>query len=156
EALLWEYENNQNAKIRIARIFNTYGPKLDPLDGRVVPTQLEQALNNKPITVFGTGLQTRSFCYVSDLVRGLHLLMNSNYSKPVNLGNPNETTIVELAKLIKDLTHSNSKIVFTALPDDDPQKRLPDISTAKKELNWSSVVHLKAGLEKTISWFKRN
>ncbi|MCH7902631.1 SDR family oxidoreductase [archaeon] len=141
--------------VKIARIFNTYGPRMRGDDGRVVPNFIEQALNNQPITVYGEGKQTRSFCFVSDLVDGLYKLINSNENGPINIGNPEETTILELAKLIVSQTNSDSKIIFKALPVDDPERRLPDISFANEKLNWNPGIKLNEGLLKTIEFFKQ-
>jgi nucleoside-diphosphate-sugar epimerase len=154
EALMSAYKRKNGADIRIARIFNTYGPKMRPDDGRVVPNFILQALENKPITVYGTGQQTRSFCFVSDQVDGLIRLMNSSYSEPVNIGNPNELTVLELAEKVIELTASKSKIAFRPLPKDDPTKRQPDITRAKKELSWEPKISLEEGLKKTIDYFK--
>ena len=125
-------------------------------DGRVVPNFINQALSNKPITVYGNGKQTRSFCYISDLIEGIYKLMTSNINEPVNLGNPEEHTIMEFASLIKEITGSKSKILFKDLPIDDPHVRCPDISKAKKELEWETKVSLEEGIKKTIEWFKSN
>lgn len=141
-------------EVRIARIFNTYGPRMRVNDGRVIPNFVSQALHNKPITVYGSGSQTRSFCYVSDLVRGLEKLAFSSYKKPVNLGNPRELKIVDLARKIKQLTGSGSKIVFKELPVDDPARRKPDISTARKKLKWKPLIGINEGLERTIKYFR--
>jgi len=154
EALFADYNRKYNIEIRIARIFNTYGPNMDFNDGRVVSNFIVQALKNMPLTVYGSGNQTRSFCYVDDLIKGLFLLMNSSYSLPVNLGNPQEFTILELAEKIISLSSSKSKIVFKELPTDDPRKRRPDITTDKKVLNWAPSVPLEEGLKKTIEYFK--
>ncbi|RLG68714.1 MAG: SDR family NAD-dependent epimerase/dehydratase [Candidatus Iainarchaeum archaeon] len=154
EALTVNYSRELGVETRIARIFNTYGPRMQESDGRVIPNFITQALRNEPITVYGRGQQTRSFCYISDLISGLYKLMHTNYSMPVNIGNPKETKIIELAKLIKKLTESKSKIVFTEMPIDDPIRRKPDITLAKKLLKWKPKVTLKEGLKKTIKWFK--
>ncbi|MBU1854799.1 MAG: SDR family oxidoreductase [Nanoarchaeota archaeon] len=154
EALLMAYHREMNADIKIVRIFNTYGPRLRPGDGRVVSNFIRQALMDEPITIYGDGKQTRSFCYVSDLVRGLMLMMNSNYIGPKNLGNPNEFTILYLAKLIKKITGSNSEFIYQELPVDDPTMRRPDISKARELLGWKPEVELEEGLKKTIEWFK--
>jgi dTDP-glucose 4,6-dehydratase len=135
----------------IARIFNTYGPKMRPNDGRAIPTFLDQALAGKPLTVFGDGSQTRSFCYVDDMIRGLVLLADSGEHLPVNLGNPDEKPLLELAETIIRLTGSSSEIVFEALPVDDPQVRQPDITRAKQLLGWQPEVELEDGLRKTIT-----
>ena len=162
ETLCIEFNKIRKVDVRIARIFNTYGPRLHPDDGRVVSNFIVQALAGNPITVYGDGSQTRSFCYVDDQVNGLMKLMNteSNFpdlnllSMPVNIGNPNEITINELAKLVLELTKSKSQIIFKSLPLDDPKKRNPDITRAKKCLNWEPVIPLKLGLEKTIEYFQ--
>ncbi|MEM0360274.1 MAG: UDP-glucuronic acid decarboxylase family protein [Candidatus Diapherotrites archaeon] len=154
ETLCTYYCKEFNLKTRIARIFNTYGPRMRKNDGRVIPNFITQALAGKPLTVYGDGKQTRSFCYVSDLVEGIVKLAFSNYQKPVNLGNPEELTMTELAEKIKTLTGSNSKIVFTKLPEDDPAKRKPDISIAERELNWKPKTSIEEGLKKTIEFFK--
>lgn len=154
EALAMAYGRKKGIETRIARIFNTFGPRMRPEDGRVIPNFIMQALQGKPMTIYGNGKQTRSFCFVSDLVEGLIKLMESDYNKPVNLGNPKEFTILQLAEEIKRLTKSNSKIVFKKLPEDDPTRRQPDISTAKKQLNWQPKVGLEEGLARTIEYFK--
>lgn len=154
EALVMAYHRIHNVDVRIARIFNTYGPRMRKDDGRVVPNFINQALKNKPLTVYGDGKQTRSFCYISDLIDGIYKLMTSNVNEPVNLGNPEEHTILEFAEITKKLTNSNSKIVFEKLPTDDPHVRCPDISKAKKELGWEPKVKLKDGLQNTVEWFK--
>ncbi|MAG38462.1 NAD-dependent dehydratase [Candidatus Woesearchaeota archaeon] len=154
EALLMAYRREMNANVKIVRIFNTYGPRLRPGDGRVISNFIRQCLKNEPLTVYGSGKQTRSFCYVSDLVSGLIKMMNSKFVGPKNLGNPREYTILQLARKIKKLANSNSKIVFKKLPEDDPSKRQPDISKARKLLGWKPEVELEEGLKKTIEWFK--
>ena len=155
ETLMMDYHRQNNVDIRIARIFNTYGPRMALNDGRVVSNFIVQALKNKPITVYGNGSQTRAFCYVSDLVAALIKLMNSNYNKPVNLGNPDEHTILEFAKLIIELTNANSEIVFMDLPSDDPVQREPNILLAKETLKWEPKIQIKEGLLKTIEYFDR-
>ncbi len=154
EALMTAYKKKKGSDTRVARIFNTYGPKMRADDGRVVPNFIMQALAGKPLTVYGKGSQTRSFCFVSDLVSGLAKLMGSSCTEPVNLGNPNEMTILELAEKVVELTGSKSRIEFKPLPKDDPTKRQPDISRAKKELSWKPKVSLEEGLKKTIEYFK--
>ena len=156
EALVMAYHRIHNVNVRIARIFNTYGPRMRKDDGRVVPNFINQVLDNKPITVYGDGKQTRSFCYVSDLIEGIYNLMLSDINDPVNLGNPEEHTILEFAEIIKELTKSESDMVFKDLPIDDPKVRHPDISKAKKELGWEIKISLKEGLKKTIDYFKKN
>jgi nucleoside-diphosphate-sugar epimerase len=155
EALAMAYARNQGVQVRIARIFNTFGPRMRKEDGRVVPNMISQAISGRPMTVYGKGSQTRSFCFVSDLVQGLIKLMNSDYGKPVNIGNPKEITILELAESIKQISGSGSKIVFDALPEDDPSRRKPDISVAEKELNWQPRIGLEEGLQKTIGYFRQ-
>lgn len=156
ETLFVNYHKQNNVKIKIIRIFNTYGPRMHPNDGRVVSNFIVQALHNQDITVYGQGNQTRSFQYVDDLVEGMIRLMNSSdsFTGPVNVGNPNEFTILELAKKIIDLTNSKSKIIYHPLPSDDPMQRQPDIELAKKELDWSPTIQLDEGLVKTIDYFK--
>jgi len=154
EAITMAYHRVHKIDTRIIRIFNTYGPRMRKRDGRAVPNFIDQALKGKPITVYGNGSQTRSFCYIDDLVEGIIKLMNSRMHTPVNLGNPNEFTIKELAKIVLELTGSKSKIVYRPLPQDDPKQRKPVISLAKRMLNWQPKTPLKEGLEKTISWFK--
>ncbi|MCL5069984.1 MAG: SDR family oxidoreductase [Actinobacteria bacterium] len=154
EAITMAYNRQQGVDTYIVRIFNTYGQRMRKNDGRAIPAFISQALENKEITVFGKGLQTRSFCYVSDLVEGIFKLINSDYHFPVNIGNPDEMTILELAEKIKKIISSKSKIVFHELPVDDPLVRRPDIFKAKKILNWKPEVSLDEGLQKTIEWFK--
>lgn len=156
ETLFFDYHRQNQVKIKVVRIFNTYGPNMHPNDGRVVSNFIVQALKGKDISIYGKGEQTRAFCYVDDMVDGLIKMMNSKneFTGPVNLGNPNEMTIVNLAELIIKLTKSKSKIIFEQLPKDDPQQRQPNISLAKKELNWQPETKLEQGLEKTISYFK--
>src|SRR6202000_110824 len=139
---------------RIVRIFNTYGPRMRLNDGRVVPAFVSQALKNKAVTVFGKGLQTRSFCYVSDLIEGIYRVMMSDYDLPVNIGNPVEMTMLQFAEQIIKATKSKSKIVFKPLPQDDPKQRQPDISRAKKLLKWEPKVALASGLVNTIEYFR--
>jgi len=156
ETLMFDYKRMNNVDIKVARIFNTYGPKMNKEDGRVVSNFIVQALEGKDLTVYGKGDQTRSFCYVSDLVEGLYKMMNSeDFTGPVNLGNPEEHTILEIANMIKEITGSKSKIVFKELPIDDPTKRKPDISLAEQKLKWNPKVPLNQGLNHTISYFKR-
>ena len=154
EALCIAYESYNNVDIRIARIFNTYGPFLDPQDGRVVSNFIVQGLKGDPITVYGDGLQTRSFCFVDDLVDGLVRLINSGYKRPMNLGNPVEYSMLEFAELVKEKIGSQSNIVFHDLPIDDPKKRCPDISLAQEVLDWTPQVSLEKGLESTVEWFR--
>jgi dTDP-glucose 4,6-dehydratase len=150
EALTMAYHRQQGVDTAIMRIFNTYGPRMRPNDGRAIPTFLRQALTNRPITVFGDGSQTRSFCYVEDLIRGMIGLAESGYHDPVNIGNPNEFTLLELAETIMELTSSRSEIVHEALPTDDPKVRRPDISLARDVLGWEPRVELREGLKRTI------
>ena len=155
ETLMMDYHRQNGVDIRIVRIFNTYGPNMVKNDGRVVSNFIVQALQNEPITVFGKGDQTRSFCYVDDLVEGMYRMMEQEQSiGPVNLGNPDETKIINLAKLIIRVTGSESKVVFKKLPSDDPYKRKPDITLAKNILKWSPKIELEEGLKYTIDYFK--
>ncbi|HKJ13813.1 MAG: SDR family oxidoreductase [Desulfobulbaceae bacterium] len=155
ETLFFDYYRQHKLLIKVARIFNTYGPNMHPNDGRVVSNFIMQALQNKTITIYGDGSQSRSFCYVDDLIDAFVLLMDSEdgFTGPVNLGNPGEFTIKELAEIIVDLTNSKSELVYKPLPSDDPMQRQPDISLAKEKLNWEPRVSLKEGLEKTIPYF---
>ena len=154
ETLFFDYHRQNKVDIRIVRIFNTYGPRMHPNDGRVVSNFIVQALRNQDITIYGKGDQTRSFCYCDDLLEGIWRLMEKEgITGPVNIGNPNEFTILELAKKVIDLTNSKSKLVYHDLPSDDPKQRRPDISTAKKELNWSPTIELNEGLKYTIEYF---
>jgi len=155
ETLFFDYQRQHNLRIKVARIFNTYGPRMHPSDGRVVSNFIVQALKGEPITVYGDGKQTRSFCYVDDLIEGFIRLMNTpdDFTGPVNLGNPEEFTILELAQEVISLTGAKSKIVFKPLPTDDPIQRCPDISLAKKTLDWVPSVKLGEGLKKTITYF---
>ena len=157
ETLFFDYYRQLKIKIKVVRIFNTYGPKMQPDDGRVISNFIVQSLKNKDITIHGDGSQTRSFCYVDDLVEGIINMMNSreDFVGPVNLGNPNEFTILELAKKIIKLTNSKSQLVFKELPEDDPRKRKPDISLAEKELNWRPSISLKEGLIYTVEYFDK-
>jgi UDP-glucuronate decarboxylase len=155
ETLFFDYHRQHHLKIKVARIFNTYGPRMHPNDGRVISNFIVQALQGNPITIYGNGSQTRSFCYVDDLVEGFVLLMKTpdEMTGPINLGNPKEYSILELAQRILKLTGSRSKIIFEPLPQDDPEKRRPDISLAKQILDWSPKVTLEEGLPKTIDYF---
>jgi dTDP-glucose 4,6-dehydratase len=150
EALTMAYHRQQGVDTAIVRIFNTYGPRMRPHDGRAIPTFLRQALQDRPLTVFGEGSQTRSFCYVEDEIRGLIALAESGYHNPVNIGNPDEFTLLELAQTVVEVTGSNSEIVFEALPTDDPQVRRPDITLAREILSWEPTVELREGLRRTI------
>ena len=156
ETLMMDYHRQYGVDIRIIRIFNTYGPNMDPKDGRVVSNCIVQAINNQDITVYGDGSQTRSFCYVSDLVDGAIKMMNNakKFVGPVNLGNPSERTVLNLAEIILEMTGSKSKITFKELPSDDPVKRKPDITKAQEILGWEPKVDIKDGLAKTIEYFK--
>jgi UDP-glucuronate decarboxylase len=156
ETLFMDYERCHGINVRIVRIFNTYGPRMHPYDGRVVSNFIRQALAGEPITLFGDGSQTRSFCYRDDLVEGIIRMMNGpdDFRGPVNLGNPGEFTIRQLAELIITMTGAKSEIVLRPLPDDDPVRRQPDISLARKKLDWQPQTSLEAGLEKTIAWFR--
>ena len=156
ETLFFNYWRQHKLEIKVMRIFNTYGPRMHPNDGRVVSNFIVQALNNKPITIYGDGSQTRSFCYVDDLITGMIKLMESHKSitGPINMGNPSEFTMIELAELVIKLTSSRSKLKFKPLPEDDPKQRQPNISLAKSKLNWSPKVSLEEGLIKTITYFK--
>ena len=155
ETLCADFKRTRGVDTKIARIFNTYGPNMDPQDGRVVSNFIVQALKNQDITIYGEGTQTRSFCYVSDLVDGLCAMMGSQVAGPVNLGNPHEMTVMELAELVLALTQSKSKLVFGDLPPDDPKQRRPDISLALQQLGWQPHVALADGLKTTIEYFKR-
>lgn len=157
ETLFFDYRRQYGLNIKVARIFNTFGPRMHPNDGRVVSNFIVQALQNRPITIYGDGTQTRSFCYVDDIIDGFQCLMNmpTNFSGPVNLGNPLEYTMIELADLIKELTGSKSQIIHEPLPIDDPKQRKPDISLANNELKWKPKTDLKVGLKKSIQYFER-
>jgi len=156
ETLFFDYHRQHNLEIKVGRIFNTYGPRMHPNDGRVVSNFVVQALQCKPITIYGDGEQTRSFCYVDDLIDGFLKMMDSpaEFTGPVNLGNPGEFSISELANLVIKLTGSSSELVFKPLPSDDPMQRQPDISLAKEKLDWEPTVNLEEGLKKTIAYFR--
>ena len=156
ETLFFDYYRQHHLEIKVMRIFNTYGPRMHPNDGRVVSNFIVQALQNKPITIYGDGSQTRSFCYVSDLIEGMIKFMESDktITGPINIGNPNEFTMLELAELILKLTSSQSKIIFKSLPEDDPKQRQPDISLAKNKLGWEPKIKLEDGLNETIKYFR--
>ena len=156
ETLFFDYHRQHRLKIKVARIFNTYGPRMHPNDGRVVSNFIIQALRAEPITLYGDGSQTRSFCYVDDLIEGLVRLMNTaeDFTGPVNIGNPNEFTIRELAEKIVDLTGSRSNFEFKPLPSDDPMQRQPDITLAKRQLQWEPTIRLEEGLTRTIDYFR--
>jgi len=153
EALTMAYHRQHGIDTRIARIFNTYGPRMRKNDGRVIPTFITQALNNEPLSVFGDGSQTRSFCYVSDLIEGIYRLMLSDLNEPTNLGNPEEISILELGRKILEITRSSSEIVYKPLPEDDPKVRRPDIARARDILGWNPKVDLGEGLTKTLQCF---
>ena len=156
ETLMMDYHRQNQVDVKIARIFNTYGPRMAVSDGRVVSNFIVQALRNDPITIYGDGSQTRSFCYVSDMIEGLMKMMNSDiFTGPVNLGNPNEFSIARLAELVLQITKSKSEIIYRPLPEDDPIQRCPDITLAKERLQWQPVIPLPEGLEKTIEYFKQ-
>jgi UDP-glucuronate decarboxylase len=156
ESLFFCYYRQNDVRIKVMRIFNTYGPRMHPNDGRVISNFIVQALKNEDITIYGNGSQTRSFCYVDDLLEGMIRMMNTpeSFTGPVNVGNPNEFTILQLAELVIKMTNSESKIIFQPLPQDDPLQRQPDISLAKKELDWEPFINLEEGLEKTIDYFR--
>jgi dTDP-glucose 4,6-dehydratase len=156
EAISTAYKNKHGLDVKIARIFNTYGPRMRKDDGRAIPNFICQALNNKPLTVYGDGSQTRSFCYIDDLIEGLFKLMQSDKQEPFNLGSPYEMSILDLAKKIIKLSGSDSNITYKPLPKDDPKVRRPDITKAKEHLNWQPTVKVDEGLKKTIQWFKDN
>jgi UDP-glucuronate decarboxylase len=155
ETMMYSYRDQSNVEVRVARIFNTFGPRMHPNDGRVVSNFIIQSLQNRIVTVYGDGSQTRSFQYVSDLVDGLYALMNGDYDMPVNLGNPDEYSVKEFAEYIKSLTKSDSEIQFLPAVQDDPSQRRPDITTAKRELEWEPKVEVKDGLTKTIAYFRK-
>lgn len=155
EALTIAYRNTHHIDTKIARIFNTYGPRMRLNDGRAIPTFMSQSLTGKPVTVFGKGSQTRSFCYIDDLVEGLHRLLMSSHPGPMNLGNPNELSLLEMARTVIRLTRSKSRIVHRPLPTDDPKVRQPDISLAAKMLGWKPAVSLEDGLKRTVDYFRR-
>jgi dTDP-glucose 4,6-dehydratase len=154
EAITMAYHRQQGLNTRIVRIFNTYGPNMRLNDGRVIPNFICQCIKGNDITAYGDGKQTRSFCYVDDLIEGLYRLTQTQYSLPVNIGNPDEFTILELAEMVKLQTNSKSRIVFNPLPEDDPKVRMPDITKAKNLLDWQPQMKLEDGLKKTIAWFK--
>jgi len=155
ETLFFDYHRQHQLEIKVVRIFNTYGPRMHPQDGRVVSNFIMQALQGDPITIYGNGKQTRSFCYCDDLIEGFLRLMasDSSVTGPINLGNPGEFTMIELAETILELTNSSSKLIFKPLPEDDPKQRRPDITLAKQHLNWEPQVKLREGLVKTIAYF---
>ncbi len=155
EAITMAYHTYHKLETRIVRIFNTYGPRMRVNDGRVIPAFMSQAIEGKDFTMFGTGMQTRSFCYVDDLIEGIYRLLLSDYSQPVNIGNPQEITLKQLAEEIIELTGADSKITYLPLPTDDPKKRCPNIDKAKNILGWTPVVERKEGLSKTLEYFKQ-
>jgi UDP-glucuronate decarboxylase len=157
ETLFFDYHRQHRLEIKVMRIFNTYGPRMHPNDGRVVSNFVMQALRNEDITIYGDGTQTRSFCYVDDLIDGMLKAMNTeeDFTGPVNLGNPSEFTMVELAEKVLRLTSSKSKMVFKPLPQDDPKQRKPNIDLATKHLNWQPKIHLEEGLQETINYFRK-
>lgn len=154
EAAVYVYKNQRGLNTAVGRIFNTYGPKMEADDGRVVSNLVVQAITNKPMTIYGEGNQTRSFCYVDDLVRGIIALIESGEEGPINLGNPNEFTILELASLVKKMTGTKSEMEYKPLPGDDPMQRKPDISAAQEKLGWQPSIQLEEGLKKTIEYFQ--
>ena len=155
ETLFFDYHRQHNVDIRVMRIFNTYGPRMNPNDGRVVSNFIVQAINGEDITIYGDGTQTRSFCYVDDLIEGMYRLMNTeDFTGPVNIGNPGEFTMLELAKKVIELTGSKSQLVYRPLPSDDPLQRKPVIELAKEKLDWEPTIMLEEGLKKTIEYFK--
>jgi UDP-glucuronate decarboxylase len=155
ETLMMDYHRQNRVDVRIVRIFNTYGPRMAVQDGRVISNFIVQALRNQDIAVYGDGTQTRSFCYISDMVEGIvRMLETDDFVGPVNLGNPKESTILEIADKIVAMTGSRSRIIFKALPSDDPERRCPDISLARRKLGWSPGVSLENGLEKTVGYFR--
>ena len=156
EAIVMAYHRVHKLDTKIVRIFNTYGPRMRVMDGRAIPNFIAQALRGEPLTIYGDGTQTRSFCFVSDLVAGLYKFINSGLRGPVNLGNPIEMTLQELAVMIKKMTGSSSKIVYKPLPKDDPKKRQPDITQAREKLKWRPKVELKVGLAQTVEWFREH
>lgn len=156
EAIIYEHQRLYNQSVNIVRIFNTYGPYMAVEDGRIISNFIVQALKGQPITVYGNGSQTRSFCWVGDMIDGLIKLSESGYKQPINIGNDREFTVLEVAELIIKLTNSNSKIVFKPLPEDDPKQRRPNISKAKEKLNWEPTTPLETGLLKTIKYFKEH
>ena len=156
EALTFAYHRVHGVDIKVVRIFNTYGPRMQIKDGRVVPNFIDQILNNRPLTVYGNGKQTRSFCYVDDLVDGITKLLFSKMQGPVNIGNPCEFTILEFAQLIRKFYNPKAKIIFEPVPKDDPKQRCPDITLARKELKWEPKIPLESGIRLTMDWFRKN
>lgn len=156
EAITMAYHRSHKVDTAIIRIFNTYGPRMQVKDGRVVPNFIDQALHNQPLTVYGTGKQTRSFCYYSDLVEGIQRLLHSGLHNPINVGNPQEFTILEFAKMVLKFSGAKSKLVYQPLPIDDPKQRRPNIALAKKYLKWQPKVKLEQGLQETLKWFQKH
>jgi len=156
ETLCFDYQRMHQTEIRVMRIFNTYGPRMLPNDGRVVSNFIVQALRGEELTIYGDGKQTRSFCYVEDLIEGMIKLMNSDHSGPINIGNPGEFTIKQLAELVKGKINPKLNLVNKALPQDDPMQRKPVINLAKEQLQWEPLISLEEGLDLTINWFKEN
>lgn len=156
EAITMAYKRCYKMDTKILRIFNTYGPRMQVKDGRVVPNFIDQALHNQPLTIYGDGQQTRSFCYYSDLVDGIYRLMQSKHPGPMNVGNPDEFTILEFARMVIELSDTKSKLVYKPLPKDDPKQRKPDITLAKSVLGWTPKVKLREGLQLTLDWFEKN
>lgn len=156
EALTLAYHRKHNVDTKLIRIFNTYGPRMAINDGRVVPNFIDQMMHDQPLTIYGDGKQTRSFCYVADLVEGIVRMVKSQLTGPVNLGNPREFTIIEFANLVNQLSNKNLKFIYKSLPQDDPKQRRPDISLAKRELDWEPKIPLEQGLKTTIDWFLAN
>jgi dTDP-glucose 4,6-dehydratase len=156
ETLVAHFQRENLANAGIVRIFNTYGPNMDPYDGRVVSNFIRQALHGKPLTIYGSGEQTRSFCYIDDLVRGIMAMAHSSQPGPINLGNPEERTLLNLAELVLDITGSSSTLEFFELPEDDPKQRCPDITKAKSLLSWEPAVDISTGIRKTADWISKN
>ena len=156
ETLVAHFQREKLANAGIVRIFNTYGPSMDPYDGRVVSNFIRQALHGKPLTIYGSGEQTRSFCYIDDLVRGIMAMAHSSQPGPINLGNPEERTLLNLAELVLDITGSSSTLEFFELPEDDPKQRCPDITKAKSLLSWEPAVDISTGIRKTADWISKN
>ncbi len=156
EALTFAYQRVHKLNIKVVRIFNTYGPRMQIKDGRVVPNFIDQILHNQPLTIYGSGRQTRSFCYVDDLVDGITKLLFSKHTGPVNIGNPREFSIMAFARLIQKTYNPKAKIVFRSLPKDDPQQRCPDISFARRNIGWVPKIPLEQGIKLTMDWFAKN
>ena len=156
ETLVAHFQREKLANAGIVRIFNTYGPNMDPYDGRVVSNFIRQALQGKPLTIYGNGEQTRSFCYIDDLVRGIMAMGISSQPGPINLGNPEERTLLNLAEIVLAITNSSSELVFMELPEDDPKQRCPDITQAKSLLGWQPTVDISSGIQSTADWISKN